>query len=126
LKRDVRAVANIAMTIGRGKAMRRLTSQFLLTVLFLAGATAAETVLHSLFLEGTVVRAQRLRQGFKYVTKIELREDLPTEAVRARRFCGDWQDRINEFRGKHIRVNLLFKEYAPNECEKITAIELLK
>jgi hypothetical protein len=78
-----------------------------------------------MYIEGTVIRAQRFRHGLKYTTKIRLREDDGNEAAGSRRFCGNWEEQINQLRGKHVRLNLDYKEYAPNECRKIISIELL-
>ena len=106
--------------------MKRFIADFLLAgILFLAGSTRAESVKRSLYIEGTVVGAQRFRRGIRYTTKISFREDVEHEAAESRRFCGDWQGQINRLRGKHIRLALKEKEYAPGECQKINGIELL-
>ena len=114
----------MAKAQAENNSMKSTTLGLLLAAL-LATSVSAESVKHSLYLEGTVIGAQRFRQGLKYVTKISLQEDVEHEAAESRRFCGNWEKQINRLRGKRIRVNLEYKEYAPNECRAITSINLL-
>jgi hypothetical protein len=106
--------------------MKNSTAGILLAgVILLGGSASPETVKRSTYVEGTVVRAQRFRKGLRYTTKISLKEDADHEAADSRRFCGNWEKQLNNLRGKHVRLNLEYKEYAPNECWKINKIELL-
>jgi len=110
----------------RGSDVKKFAAEFLLAaMLLLSGSASAESVKISLFVEGTVIGAQRFRHGLKYTTKISLREDAGHEAAESRRFCGDWEEQINGLRGQRIRLELNYKEYAPNECRKINTLELL-
>ena len=106
--------------------MKKSAAKFLLVaILALSGSAVPESVKISMFVEGTVIGAQRFRHGLKYTTKVSLREDAGNSGAESRRFCGDWEDQINSLRGKRIRLELDYKEYAPNECRKINTLELL-
>jgi hypothetical protein len=105
--------------------LKKITVKLLAFILFLAGAASAETVKKYSYVEGTVVGARRFRQGLTSRTKISLREDGEYEAADSRRFCGNWEKKLNQLRGKRIRIDLIYKEYAPSECLKIDRIEIL-
>lgn len=94
-------------------------------LLFLSSSAIPETVEHSMYIEGRVIGAQRFRKTLKNTTKISFQEDGQTPDVDRRRFCGNWEKRINKLRGKRIRLNLAYKEYAPDECRKINGVEIL-
>jgi hypothetical protein len=64
-----------------------------------------------MYIEGTVIGAQPFRNGLKYTTKISLQEDRGHQAADSRRFCGNWEKQVNKLRGKHVRLNLDYKEY---------------
>jgi hypothetical protein len=105
--------------------MREITAKLLASILFLAGGGNAETVKKSSYIEGTVVGARRFRQGLTSKTKISFREDGEHKTADSRRFCGDWEKKLNQLRGKQVRIDLIYKEYAPGECLKIDRIEIL-
>lgn len=104
------------------KQVARLT---LILCLMLSALMFSESVKRSSYLEGVVVRAQRFRCSGRFTTKITLQEDADYPAAGTRRFCGDWQQKINRFRGKRIHVDLYYKEYAPGECQRIKSIRVL-
>jgi len=102
------------------------TLRFLLAcLLFLGSAAICETVTHSIYIEGQVIGAQRFWKNFKYTTKIRFQEDAQAPDAETRRFCGNWEEQVNKLRGKRIRLNLVYKEYAHDECSKISSIEVL-
>jgi hypothetical protein len=106
--------------------VKEITAKLLASILFLSGAANAEAVKKSSYVEGTVVGARRFRQGLTSRTKINLREDGEHETADSRRFCGDWEKKINQLHGKRVRIDLVYKEYAPGECIKIDRIEILE
>jgi hypothetical protein len=105
--------------------MKEITAKLLASILFLTGAVNAETVKNSSYVEGTVVGARRFRQGLTSRTKISLREDGEHETADSRRFCGNWERKLNQLRGKRVRIDLIYKQYDPGECWKIDRIEIL-
>jgi len=77
------------------------------TILTLGALARPETVKHSLYIEGTVIGAQRFGKMLKYTTKISFQEDDEAPVVERRRFRGNWQNQINKLRGKRVRLDLV-------------------
>jgi hypothetical protein len=106
--------------------MKQLFCIAFTVVLTFPALTYSESTKHSTYVEGTVVNAKKLRASSGGITtKITLQEDAGVQAVQDRRFCGDWQRKIDRLRGKRIHMDLYYKEYAPSECLRIRNVAIL-
>ena len=93
-------------------------------IILLSMSLCAQTLNKTaLYIDGTIVDAQRTTRGIRVRTTIVFHEDVPSIAIGPGRFCDDWSKKLDAFRGKYVRVHLQQKEYAVHECLRITSIE---
>jgi hypothetical protein len=104
--------------------LKNIIAPLLLVSMLCLARDMSAGVKYSMSIEGTVVRAHRFLRLAGYTTEITFQASARDKTTAPRIFCGDWEKQVNRFAGQYIRLNLRYKEYAPDECMKIKGIEV--